>query len=252
MTPNEVRGLISLLLSSGSMALHRSPAGGYVRLTLTAGMQDAAYLQEKVDEVRQFLPGGGDIQTYRSGPAAIPNLRFRVTAPDLRVAYNLLYPGHNRRITSTVLELCGARALAWYWSDWLKPEKGGNRLLGHVGRTDAEAVTVGHWMATILGVESELACSTQKPHRPCLRISAQQVSKGASLLLDYCPATRLPWFQDLIRHDHCLHESSALLLPGGRIPESQGPTQQALVGVDSPGTGGDLPTSSAQTATRKP
>lgn len=251
-TTDEVRGLISLLLSNGNITNVRTPSGGYYRLMITAGVQDAAHLQEKADEVRKFLPAQGRVQQCRSGPRGQPGLRFRVTAPQLRLIYNLLYPGRVRRITSSVLELCGARALAWYWCGWLRPGPADCHLLRHVGHTEAEALMVARWMHTILGVESTLVAGPTPPHYPCLRIAPDQVSKGAALLADYCPATRSPWLDALRLDDDRLHEPGALLLPGERQPGPQGGALPPVAGAGASGAGDDLPPPSAAFAQREP
>lgn len=242
---DQVRGLISLLLPSSSMSLYRSPSGGHVQITLSAGMQDAAYLEEKAGEFRKHWPTDAQLRIFRSGQQARTGVRFRVSSRDFVPLYNLLYPRRRRSITSSALELCGGRALAWYWCDWLAPFEEGTCLLSHVGTTNEEAEMVAQWMYTILGVESTYRPNPRPPHFPCLQIAADQVDKGARLLLDYCPTTRRSWMEGFLLDDDRVHEQSALLLPGERDPRPERPEASPLAGACPLRDGDGLPAPSS-------
>ena len=117
----DVRGLLGLLLSDGSLVPYRTVGGGYIQLTLTAGATESAFLEEKVDEFRHFIPTNANIVHYetpkRSNGRSTSALRFRVSTEKLRPVYNLLYPHGEREITQTSLDLLGAKALAWCWAE---------------------------------------------------------------------------------------------------------------------------------------
>ena len=66
----DVRGLLGLLLADGSLVSYRTPGGGYVQLTLTAGPSESAFLEEKVTEFRQFIPTRAKIVPYKTTPRA--------------------------------------------------------------------------------------------------------------------------------------------------------------------------------------
>ncbi len=87
----DVRGLLSLLLADGSLVSYRTPGGGYIQLTLTAGASESAFLEEKVDEFRLFIPTKAEIVPYKTSPRAngktTPTLRFRVSTNKLRPVY---------------------------------------------------------------------------------------------------------------------------------------------------------------------
>ena len=66
----DVRGLLSLLLTDGSLVSYRTPGGGYIQLTLTAGINQSAFLDDKVREFKEFLPSRAVITPYKSSPRA--------------------------------------------------------------------------------------------------------------------------------------------------------------------------------------
>ena len=150
----EVKGLLGLLLVDGSLNQYRTPRGGYVQLTLTGGITESAFLEDKVAEFRQFIPTEAQIVPYKTHPRYTekPNaqgvvdetqkhtvvLRFRVSTNKLRPVYNLLYPGGKRKITQQVLELLGAAAAAWAWAEGARPHKDGSAVLARCGTTEAE------------------------------------------------------------------------------------------------------------------
>ena len=128
----DVRGLLGLLLGDGSLVPY-PPSGGYIQLTLTAGASESAFLEEKVEEFKQFVSTKAKIVPYRTTPRAngktAPILRFRVSTNKLRPVYNLLYPVGERQITPTTLDLLGAQAAAWLWAEGARINKDGSAIL---------------------------------------------------------------------------------------------------------------------------
>jgi hypothetical protein len=187
----DVRGLLGLLLADGSLVRYRSPSGGYVQLTLTAGAKESAFLEEKVAEFRQFLPTEAQIVPYKTTPRANGRstlvLRFRVSTTKLRLIYNLLYPGGERRITSTALEMLGARAAAWLWAEGARVCRDGSVELTRVGGDEHEATLVQQWLATLTGAHSEVLAERVRPR---LHFSHAEARKIRIALLDYAPLSR--------------------------------------------------------------
>ena len=133
----DVRGLLGLLLVDGSLVSYRSPSGGYIQLTLSAGPKDSAFLEEKVSEFKQFIPSNAQIIPYRTTARTTGNrtsiLRYRVSTNKLRPIYNLLYPAGEREITQNALDLLGAQAAAWCWAESCQSLKGGESVLTRDG-----------------------------------------------------------------------------------------------------------------------
>lgn len=191
----DVRGLLALLVADGSLVPYRSPSGGFIQLTLTAGAAHSAYLEEKAQEVRQFLPTQAQIVPYQS--ALRPSgkrtevLRFRVSTRKLRPIYHLLYPHGVRQITSDVLGMLGARAAAWLWAEGAKACKSGV-LLNRVGLEPDEAHLISGWIETISGVPSVVytACA-----RPRLLFEPPAAKRLKQLLAPYGPKSRMHLFE---------------------------------------------------------
>ena len=194
----DVRGLMALLLADGSLVSYRSPSGGYVQLTLTAGIRQSAFLEEKVAEFRQFVPTKAQIVHYRSSPRCngktTPCLRFRVSTEKLRPIYNLLYPARARRITPAALAMLGAQAAAWLWAEGAKADAIGGAELGRIGCTGEEAQLIQQWLAMLTGAEAievDLAM-----RRPRLIYTPLQATKIRHSLLPYAPRSRQHLFRD--------------------------------------------------------
>ena len=83
MEATDVRGLLGLLIADGSLVPYRTPSGGYVQLTLTAGLSENAFLEEKVEEFKQFIFTRAKIVPYKTKPrlngSRTSILRFRVS-----------------------------------------------------------------------------------------------------------------------------------------------------------------------------
>lgn len=187
----DVRGLLSLLLADGSLAPYRTPAGGYVQLTLTAGASESAFLEDKVGELRQFLPTKAQIVPYRTTPRAngksTPVLRFRVSTGKLYPIYNLLYPRGIRRVTSTVLDMLGASAAAWLWAEGARPSSSGETELTRVGSSTQEALLVQQWLEMLTGATSQVVLERVNPR---LWFDTAQSRKIREALAHYAPRSR--------------------------------------------------------------
>jgi hypothetical protein len=191
----DVRGLLGLLLADGSLVSYRTPGGGYIQLTLTAGLSESAFLEEKVEEFKHFIPTKAEILPYRTQTRAngrnTPFLRFRVSTNKLRPVYNLLYPRGERLITQTALDLLGASAAAWTWAEGGRLEADGSSSLVRVGQTPDEAGLVSRWIHMLTGASSQLSDERIKPR---LIFSPEQTEKLQQALIPYAPRTRTHLF----------------------------------------------------------
>lgn len=230
-----MRGLLGVLLADGSLRAYRSPTGGYIQLTWTAGLAQSAFLEEKAAEVRQFLPTQAAIVPYRTVQRANGKrttvLRYRVSSARLRPVYNLLYPGGQRCITSQVLELLGARAAAWLWAEGARPAPDGSAVAARVGRTPAEAERIGDWLATLCGPRATLL---ERHCQPRLAFSPDQAAVVRRALAPYAPASR----QHLFTAEHwdvsTIRSARTELLLGQRSPEPAGAAATPLAGIAAP------------------
>lgn len=215
---SDVRGLLGLLLVDGSLVPYRSPGGGYVQLTLTAGSKQATFLEEKVQEFRQFVPTRAVITPYCTTPRANGKrtkvLRFRVSSNRLRPIYNLLYPAGERCITQTALDLLGAQAAAWCWAEGARIRKDGSSYLARVGATRPEAARIQSWLRMLTGAESNLVDGRTRPR---LVFSEVETAKIRAALLPYAPASRRHLFQGDIPDVSAIRSSRTELLLGTRV-----------------------------------
>lgn len=228
----DIKGLLGLLLVDGSLNQYRTPTGGYVQLTLTGGITESAFLEEKVAEFRQFIPTKAQIVPYKTAPryTALPNkqgivddgprhttvLRFRVSTNKLRPVYNLLYPNGSRQITQNVLDLLGASAAAWAWAEGARLNQDGSVVLARVGTTDLEAELISDWLEVLTGAKSD-DLFDEKLQKPRLIFSPEEAAKAANALRRYASPSRAHLF-------HLVNESSAdqnctLVLSGERANE---------------------------------
>jgi hypothetical protein len=228
----DVRGLLGVLLADGSLRAYRSPTGGYIQLTLTAGLQQSAFLEEKTAEVRQFLPNQAAIVPYRTVQRANGKrttvLRYRVSSARLRPVYNLLYPSAQRCITSQVLELLGARAAAWLWAEGARPAADGSAVATRVGRTPAEAQRVADWLATLCGPRAELIDSHCQPR---LHFQPDQAAVVRQALAPYAPTSRHHLFTAEHWNVSTIRSARTELLLGQRSPEPAGAAAASLAGA---------------------
>ncbi len=192
----DVRGLLGLLIADGSLVPYRTPGGGYIQLTLTAGASESAFLEEKVDEFRQFVQTRAQIVPYRTTPRSngksTPILRFRVSTNKLRPVYNLLYPVGERQITQTTLDLLGAQAAAWAWAEGARIFKNGSSIMSRVGASSEEAHLIAAWMSMLTGATSII---DEKYIKPRLRFNPEQTLKIQKVLAPYAPISRQHLFK---------------------------------------------------------
>jgi len=231
----DVRGLLGLLLADGYFAVYRSPTGGYVQLTLTAGANESAFLAEKAEEFKRFCPTSAGITPYRTRPRpsglSSEVLRFRVSTNKLRPIYNMLYPRGERCITQMVLDILGARAAAWLWAEGARPKRNGTVTLARVGFTEPEALIVQRWLAMLTGASSELNLSMVRPR---LDFDQENSSLIRAALRSYAPATRAHLFQEKTLDRRELRLRRTRELPrGGQDPS--GPDGLALPGDPAQG-----------------
>jgi hypothetical protein len=226
MTPDQARGLSSVLLSSGSFALLRRPTTSYIEIVWSGSQSQAAYFQEKVSEIKKFFPTKARLvsTTNRTarGKKIYPGLRFKITSDQLRPLYNLFVPRGSKRISSACLELCGARAAAWLFCDRGHRSPTGFRLRSAVASVE-EALLLAQWLQTILGVNCLLRVQGRKP---LILLDADNAAKAAEQLIDYAPLTRRHLFLQLLNDRAPVCDSRDLLLPGTeRLALSEGTSQ---------------------------
>ena len=235
MTPDQARGLSSVLVSSGSFHLLRRPTVSYVEIVWSGSQAQAAFFHEKVDEIKRFFPTSAQVTHTRSRSSADgvkrPGLRFKITSDRLRPLYNLFVPRGARRISSSCLELCGARAVAWLFSDHGRRTPRGFELRG-VARNAEEAVLLAQWMQTILGI----TCRARlRSRRLTLLLDPFSAAKAAEQLLDYSPATRRHLLLQLLNDRDPVCDPRDLLLPGAsrqsRTARQAGPPVAATAAI---------------------
>ena len=230
MDATDVRGLLGLLLGDGSLVPYRTPGGGYIQLTLTAGASESAFLEEKVDEFRTFIKTKAQIVPYRTTPRAngktTPILRFRVSTNKLRPIYNLLYPIGERQITHTTLDLLGAQAAAWLWAEGVKIRQDQSALLGRVGSTSEETLLIASWLEMLTGAKSKLEDNYVKPR---LSFAPEDSMKIQEALKQYAPHTRKHLFQGDQWNASAIRSSRTELQFRQRSDQSQGEEETPLV-----------------------
>ena len=238
----DVRGLLGLLLADGNLMPYRAPAGGFIQLTLTAGANESAFLAEKAEEVRRYIPTKARIVPYKTRPrasgASSEILRFRVSSNRLRPIYNMLYPSGERRITQSVLDLLGARAAAWLWAEGARPRKDGGAYLARVGSSLDEAAMVCRWLSMLTGGESSIDDNLVRPR---LYFQPPEASKVRQALRPYAPTTRQHLFQENVIDLVSIRSARTELLTRQRSPEPEGIGGESLSGDQALGAAEDLP-----------
>lgn len=198
MEATALRGLINLCVATGNLSRYPSPSGGFSQLTLTGSKNTAAYFDDKVTEVRRFISSGAQVTPYSRLSAnrdryIAQALRYRISSSKLEPVYNLLYPNGFKEITSPVLEMCGARAAAWFWAEGAKINKDGSVHLKRVGLDYTEAELVSEWLRFLLmGVESEVS---DQYSRPRLIFTPENARKAAARIKPYAPISRIHLFE---------------------------------------------------------
>jgi hypothetical protein len=190
-----VRGLLGLFLADGRLEQIRAPVRTRIRAVLEGGVGETDFLDEKVAELRRFLPTRSQVRRYRTGEresgARTTVLRFRVQNQKLRPIYNLLYPYGRRQITPPALELLGGRAAAWLWAEGGKSLESGGFMLRRVGSDEEEALLLSSWLRMLTGAESGLCALYQAPR---LSFAADQAALLQTALLPYAPLSRRQLF----------------------------------------------------------
>lgn len=216
MTPDAVRGLVSLFLSAGNLVCYRSPTGEKAQATLTGGQSDAAYLEEKVEDFRQHHPSEARVIAYHpqgkryQGESLI--LRFRCTSSKLMPIYHLLYPGRKRYITSNALELCGGRAAAWMIAEHGKRTAKGLQLWS-TASTHEEVIRIAQWLQTLTGAECRIKTLGRR-ESIVIHLDPEPAAKACEILVPYAPRSRKHLFLLCMNDVNPVFEPSDLLLPG--------------------------------------
>ena len=223
MEATDVRGLLGLLIADGSLVPYRTPSGGYVQLTLTAGLSENAFLEEKVEEFKQFIFTRAKIVPYKTKPrlngSRTSILRFRVSTNKLRPVYNLLYPVGDKQITQIALDLLGAQAAAWLWAEGAKINKDGSSSLIRVGSTEEEATMVAQWLQMLVGASGKL---DENHVRPRLVFDPEQTQKLQEQLIPYAPKSRLHLFKQELWDVSSIRSARTELQLGKGEHQSQG------------------------------
>ena len=211
-------------------------------MTLTAGPNESAFLAEKAEEFRRFIPTRAQIVPYKTRPRASGRtsevLRFRVSTNRLRPIYNMLYPEGERCITQDVLSLLGARAAAWLWAEGARPRGDGSAYLARVGISQEEALLVGDWLAMLTGARGELDLNQVHPR---FRFPPKEADKVRQSLVSYAPSTRQHLFQETPIDLVSLRSSRTELLSRRRNPEPEGPERASMAGDSPVGAAVSLP-----------
>ena len=225
----DVRGILGLLLVDGSLLPYRSPGGGYIQLTLTAGASDSAFLEEKIEDLKHFIPTKAEITPYKSSPRdngkTTQVLRFRVSSEKLRPIYNLLYPYKERQITQATLDLLGAQAAAWCWAEGCRLFKDGSCRLNRVGITTPEAQLISSWFQMLTGAVSTVKDRTT---RPWLIFDSTETKKVQSALISYAPRTRVHLFKGEHWDASAIHSSRTELLLGEGKTSAKGEASNSM------------------------
>lgn len=194
MDTSGIRGLLGLFLASGHLVHCRTPVKSYVRGTFHAGTKDRDFLEEKLAEVRLFVPTRAQVSPYqttaRESGRRTTVLRFRFSSNALRPIYNLLYPNGEREITRPVLELLGGRAAAWLWAEGAR-SYGNDTVLSHVGNLRDEARLISGWLELLTGAKSTVVDNWSRPR---LLFDQGHSCQIRNALRDYAPASREPLF----------------------------------------------------------
>lgn len=215
MDVTDVRGLLGLLLVDGSLVLYRSPSGGYIQLTITAGIRESAFLEDKVTEFRTFFPTEAQINMYKTPRRANGKqtqvLRFRCSTNKLRPVYNLLYPAGERQITQPVLDLLGAKAAAWCWAESADIGKRGGAKLTRVGNTLAEAMRLQAWLQILTGAKGEVKLCRKRPQ---ISYTPEETRKVREALIQYAPPSRIHLFTGEVLDVSAIRSARTELLLG--------------------------------------
>lgn len=239
-----VRGLVSLFLAAGNLTREPRPSGNAnAQATLTGGLKDSAYLEEKVEEFRRFLPSTSDIRPFNPRGADYTGeklvLRFRCRSPKLLPVYHLLYPTRKRYITSAPLELCAARGVAWMVAEHGKRAYDGLQLWS-TADTAEEVVRIAQWMQRLTGTHCRVV-RMERLHRPVILFPPDQAARLCEILMPYAPETRKNLFLLCMNDVDPVFDPDDLLLPGQGAAIAQRSKLPALVDAEEAGVRARLP-----------
>jgi hypothetical protein len=225
----DVRGILGLLIADGSLVPYRTPSGGYIQLTLTAGASENAFLEEKVEEFKQFIFTRAKIVPYKTKARSNGNttsiLRFRVSTNKLRPIYNLLYPIGERQITQLAIDLLGAQAAAWLWAEGAKVMKDGSSVLSRVGTTFEESQIIANWLQMLVGAIGKI---DENHVRPRINFDSEQTQKLQEQLIDYAPKSRMHLFKQEVWNVSSIRSSRTELHLGKGKHQSEGEKTASL------------------------
>lgn len=211
----DVRGLLGVLLTEGSMTDYSGPQKHYIQLTITAGLKNSAFLEEKADEICYFLSTEAQILPYaahrsKSGKVST-TMRYRISSDRLRPIYNMLYPNKRRQITRTTLDMLGGHAAGWCWATGAKNNRDGSSVLEKVGQSEEEAELISQWLEMLTGAPSVIGFRTSRPH---LEFTVDGGRKIRESLLNYAPRSRKHLFSEDYLDVSSVHSARTELLLG--------------------------------------
>lgn len=190
--------MLGVLLADGCLWCKRTPTKRQVTAAMHGGAGERDFLQEKANEIRNWIPTKAQLASYSTGlrdsGKTTTVLRFRFTSDKLLPIYNLLYPRGDREITSPVLEILGGRAAAWLWAEGARDAGAQGWSLRRVGQTDDEARLVAGWLQVLTGAACTVIHSRtgeqKKPGLPRLLFPPDQAERVRETLASYAPASR--------------------------------------------------------------
>lgn len=169
-----------------------------MKASLNAGIHERDFLEEKVAQIRAFIPTQAQIVPYQTPERASGKrttvLRFRVASTKLRIIYNLLYPYRQRRVTRAAIELLDERAAAWLWAESARLGRGG-WILRRVGASPAEARLVAEWLEGLTGAHPTLLGDRATPR---LWFDHHQAGLLTDAIRHQAPASRLQLFTEQV------------------------------------------------------
>ena len=128
-------------------------------MTITAGIKESAYLEEKVAEFKSFFPTRAEIAPYST--AKRPNgkqttvLRFRASTNKLRPPLQPALPSRRETDNTARPDILGAQAAAWCWAESAVIGKRGGAKLSRVGNTRVEAMRLNNWFELLTGAREK-------------------------------------------------------------------------------------------------
>lgn len=167
------RLVIGFCLGKGSLCLY---SRSYV-LQIAQPKLLGAYSRYQWDRLRQFLPSALPPRYFRIEDPRLKSesgqWRLRTSSLYFETAHRLLYPQGDFSLTSAVLELVGAEAIANLWADRgrILRTRQANFCSGQLNLSKCDwesAELVRQWIQTLTGAESRLHHSPRKREAPML------------------------------------------------------------------------------------